>query len=161
MVRKEQPCLSFQTFVLLDFKLWVRTTDLDHTQVGPALALRLEGVCREIANYLADQPSPHGEGRYANVLTHGNNQWDGEARTYSYCNGWEVLMMMIEDKIGKLDQEKLIQYLRDYFAFRPGAGESPDSVTARFELVRSNAREHGPNQCQIHNASLPRFLCFL
>ena len=38
-----------------DLLMWASTTDLDHMQIGPAMVLRLDGVSREIGNYMAEQ----------------------------------------------------------------------------------------------------------
>ena len=59
-----------------DLKLWLLTTDLKHEQIGPAMALRLSGVPRAVADTLANTPSDVNSHEMASQLSHGKYYQD-------------------------------------------------------------------------------------
>ena len=54
-----------------DLRLWLKTTDLEQSKIGPAIALRLDGVPRALADEIEAQRSDVSLATHASTLSHG------------------------------------------------------------------------------------------
>ena len=57
--------------------------------------------------------------------------------------GYMLLLNELDNRYGRLSQEKMITYMVAFFQFRARQGEDPDELITRFEIVREHARIYG------------------
>ena len=102
-----------------DLRMWYQTTELQDTAIGPAMALRLEGVARRIAEEIASQPSNVDTHPMSSRLSHGHRPVEPVSGAYTGPaeTGWSILLQEINNRFGALQHERLIQYLMDLFSF--------------------------------------------
>ena len=120
---------------LRDLRLWLVTTELDDYQKGPAMALRLHGLARNVADDLADLDSDVSTHALSSQLPHGTYEWDSAGHA-TVVHGWQLLGHALKEKFGELSTEKLLTYLIEFFSFRPQPNEAPDAILARYEMVK-------------------------
>ena len=118
-----------------DLKLWIQNTELDQHKIGPAIALRLEGVARKIADHLSNEDSDVSPGNeFHTLISHGRFKvpaayLPGGARVVE--PGYVILITALNDQFGQLGQERQIQYLMDFFMFQPKRGERTPIQSSR------------------------------
>ena len=78
----------------IDLAMWITTTELDHTAIGPAIVMRLDGAPRQLGEHLAKQPTTVSDSRFANLLTHGRSSWDDTEGSWVLEHGWEILLYL-------------------------------------------------------------------
>ena len=111
---------------LKDFRMWYQTTELSDQQIGPAMALRLDGVARRIADQIASQSSDVDEDFMSSLLSHGRYELDALGhRAIKQC--WTILIEELKDRFSQTSEERLIQHLHGFFTFRVNSREDIDS----------------------------------
>ena len=84
--------------------MWFATTNLEPHQIGPAIAMRLDGVPRQLADALAKKPSDVSTHPLANQLSHVT--WDcPDGITWQVKPGCMFLLEALKEHFDKLSME--------------------------------------------------------
>ena len=114
-----------------DLGLWLAgVCELDAHQQGPAIAMRLQGVARDIVRVLDMNTLMHGR-----VIPNPNNP-QGQAIVQT---GAQYLLEVLRNRFGMLPQETAIQSISEFLMFSRQQGETTDQVISRFEIHRQRA----------------------
>ena len=129
----------FHTF-MQDTLLWSHgVCELDDHQRGPAVAMRLQGVAREVVRELNMA-----------VLMHGHMIPDPNAPVVQgaqaplvFQSGLDYLFTTLRNRFGMLPQETAIQGISEFLMFARNRNESTDQTISRFEIMRHRAFNNG------------------
>jgi hypothetical protein len=131
---KQYPFHVYQQDVLL----WANgICELDDHQRGPAVAMRLQGVAREVVRELNLQVLMHGH-----MIPDPNvppNVAQGIQIPQVFQSGLEYLFVILRTRFGMLPQETAIQGISDFLMFSRHHGENTDQTISRFEILRHRA----------------------
>jgi hypothetical protein len=118
-----------------DVELWaVGVCELQIAQIGPAVALRLQGAAREIVRELN-----------TNILMNGRQVIDANQQAHQQ-SGLEYLLDILRSKFGILPQEYSIKCISDFLNIKKHNSENTDQFVSRFEVLRYRASQNAGMQ---------------
>eukprot|EP00971_Amphidinium_carterae_P337415 6474187-Amphidinium_carterae.1 len=109
-----------------DVRLWAATTDLRRDQLGPAVALRLQGLAKTLAREVP-----------TNILINGDTVGGVT------LSGLDVLIAGLEKRFQPLGIELGAKAIAAYFTFKKLNSENIDQAIARWQLIKQRAFEQG------------------
>ena len=112
-----------------DIELWCAGAELPPHACGPAIAMRLGGIAREMVR---EVPTI--------VITQGRVDANGFA-----VAGPEVIVAGLARKFGQFDVEASIVAIIELLTFRRIGAESIDEAIARFEILKTRAGNNVAN----------------
>jgi len=115
-----------------DVMLWCMVTDAPGYAQAAAVVLRLSGLARELARSIPEDQ-----------ITQGSHQDYGDGQGAIWRSPVEILLRGLGKRFAPLDYEQSLKYAVELMNFQRQPGESVDSVTARFDLVRYRAASDG------------------
>ena len=119
------------------------STELEPYRIGPTVALRLGGIAKEIALAQMKRPAYHpASGVIGNSLQYGETMDFEDGLGLVHRTGVDILVHNISE-VRPADPGITIKLLLGLFRFRRVGAEHPDGLIARWELLRTKARNEG------------------
>eukprot|EP00971_Amphidinium_carterae_P207588 4119141-Amphidinium_carterae.1 len=109
-----------------DVRLWAASTDLRADQLGPSVALRLQGFAKTLSREIPTQMLMYGDTIGGTTLS-----------------GLDILIKGLEQRFKPLSVETGAKAIAAYFTFRKTNAENIDQAVARWQLIRQRADDQG------------------